>query len=122
MLAGELQTCVERGPAHQLSVQERLCATADLPDAATDSSQCSAARSTRSRSRSHASADGVAVLASIAAVAVIQGSGAQHLAEDVELTLLGGGVADPHRPRAAVALKMVQTSVREASGGRRCRT
>ncbi len=42
------------------------------------------------------------------AVDVAQVGGVEHLAVDVELQLVGRAVADPHRPRAAPALEVVE--------------
>ena len=47
------------------------------------------------------------------AVLVIQVEGVEEFAVDVELELIGGAIADPDRPRSAVAFEMVERPLGE---------
>ena len=107
---GEPDAAVERDPAHQpCEYRNWLRPAAHLPDAvgrllpvaatALGDARRRTAPAARRRDRRRA-------------VIARSGSAAsQQLAVDVELDLVGRAVADPHRPRAAVALEVVSVSL-----------
>jgi hypothetical protein len=100
--AGEADHAVKRHPALKAAVGEVLAAAAGLPDALIGLVPVLA--------------DPVGELGELRpagmadpdAVPVGEVARVQQLAVDVELELVGGAVADPHRPGAGVALPVVQ--------------
>ena len=101
-LVGDPEGAFDRDPAHQPGVGEVLAAAAGLPDALVGLVPVLA--------------DPVddpgevlpGVVVDRGAVLVVEVDGVDQLAVDVELELVGGAVADPHRRRAAVALEVVE--------------
>ncbi len=104
---GEPDHPVERDPRHHFRVDEVARLAADLPDAlvgvlpALDHGPADA----RQEVPEH--------VVDLAAVPAIEPGCVEQLAEDVELELGIGPVADPHRPRAAVALEPVELHLGE---------
>src|SRR6185437_15189105 len=106
-LLEEAHRAIDRDPGHDLRVGEVATAAADLPDAViralpylVDMVQQSHCRHQRLVAAGHAhlapDIDGV-----------------HDLAEDIELELAGGGIADTHRLGALVARQLVQLELGE---------
>src|SRR6266511_2586244 len=106
---GQGDRAVQRHPAHQLGVQEVAGLAADLPDALVLLPP--AARRGVGGGDQEAAGGGVDP-----AELLVQALGrAEQLAVDVELALVPGAVADPHRPAAAPAPQVGQLPLGEVA-------
>jgi len=104
--AGQADGSVDRDPGHDLGGDEVASAAADLPDAVVGLGPAAGNHvDGAGQQPPEGGGDG-------AAVAVIQPGGVEQVAVDVELELVGG-VADPDRAGAAVAVQGVQLDLRE---------
>src|SRR5215207_10791967 len=99
---GQFHESVERHPGHHLRVDEVARLAADLPDALVRLGPEIQHRATDPGEELPEDLVDVAVLLPV------EPNRVEQLAEDVELKLGRSTVADPHRPRAAVALEVVE--------------